>query len=110
VGPVKGGHSSAPPDHTAVGLLARAIAAVETHPLPLRLQGPGRLMLEALAPELPWWARVPLTNLWLFAPVLERLLWHESTLRVFFWTTQAVTVVQARPRRGRQCRVCGADE
>ena len=94
IGPVSGGHSSSPPDHTAVGLIGRAVAAVEAHPLPLRLQGPGRVMLEYLAPELPFWARIPMANLWLFQPALEALLWHDRTLRSFFWTTQAVTIIQ----------------
>ena len=104
VGPLKGGHSSSPPDHTAIGLVGRAIAAVESHPLPLRLQGPGRVMLDYLTPELPFLARILFANIWCFRWLLEVLLWHDVSLRPFFWTTQAVTVVQVRTVAHRLCR------
>jgi len=40
-----GGHSSAPPDHTAIGILSQAIVAVERNPLPPKFDGPARLMV-----------------------------------------------------------------
>jgi len=40
-----GGHSSAPPDHTAIGILSKALVAVEEYPLPPKFEGPARLMV-----------------------------------------------------------------
>ena len=75
-----GGHSSVPPRNTAVGILAAAVARLEANPLSSSLEGPTRMMLEALAPELPIQSRVVLRNLWLFGPwVRHRLAAHPET-------------------------------
>ena len=40
-----------PPRHTAVGLLARALERLESHPFPPRLTGAPEKLFLALAPE-----------------------------------------------------------
>lgn len=47
-----GGHPSMPPRQTAVGRLARAVAAVQDNPMPLRVTEPVREMVRQLAPYL----------------------------------------------------------
>lgn len=47
----KGGHASMPPKHTALGMLARAIASIETHPFPAKLTKTTMEFLGALAPH-----------------------------------------------------------
>ncbi len=43
------GHSSAPPDRTAIGSLARAIARLDENPMPAKLHGPIRDMFTRIA-------------------------------------------------------------
>jgi len=69
-----GGHSSMPPPETAVGILSRAVVALEAHPFPLELDGPTRGMLEAMAPYVPFGQRIVLANLWLTGPLISRLM------------------------------------
>ncbi|MBW2269760.1 MAG: M20 family peptidase [Deltaproteobacteria bacterium] len=87
-----GGHSSAPPRHTAVGELAEALVALENSPLPGSFDGVTGTFLDALAPELPLPLRVVLANRWLFAPALERFFSSMPPLDAMLRTTTAVTI------------------
>jgi len=49
-----GGHSSMPPNHTAVGMVAAAVAHLESNPFPARIDGPTAAMLDFIGPEMPW--------------------------------------------------------
>jgi carboxypeptidase PM20D1 len=90
-----GGHSSMPPRETAVGILARAIGTLEAHQMPEHLDGPTRLMLERLGPELPYAQRMAVANLWLFGPLLERQLATTPSTNASIRTTTAPTIFQA---------------
>ncbi len=88
-----GGHSSAPPDHTSIGILAEAITRLEANPFPADLEGATRHMFEYLAPEMPLGARLVMANLWLTEPLLERMLLGSRTGAPMLRTTTAVTVI-----------------
>jgi carboxypeptidase PM20D1 len=89
-----GGHSSAPPRHTAVGKIAAAVAALEREPLPARLSPPVRAMLEFVAPELPLVPyRLIMANLWLFEPFLLRALTSEPATNATVRTSTAATMI-----------------
>jgi len=88
------GHSSMPPASTAIGGLARALVALEDNPMPSRLEGPARAMLETLAPELPFGRRVALSNLWLLGSAVESALGASPATAAMIRTTTAVTVVR----------------
>ncbi len=45
------GHASTPPPRTALNEIARALCALEDHPMPRMLEGPSLALLEALAPH-----------------------------------------------------------
>ena len=90
----KGGHSSMPPRQTAVGILAEALHKLESHPMPRHLEGPARAMLEFLAPDMPFPARVALTNLWLARPLVERALDQSPPTSAILRTTFAVTMLE----------------
>jgi carboxypeptidase PM20D1 len=90
-----GGHSSMPPRETAVGALARAIHRLEAHQMPERLDGPTRLMLEQLGPELPYIQRTAVANLWLLGPLIERQLAAAPSTNASIRTTTAPTIFQA---------------
>jgi carboxypeptidase PM20D1 len=89
-----GGHSSTPPQHTAVGELAQALVALENSPMPGSLDGVTGTFLDALAPELQFPVRVVLANRWLFGPFLERLFATLPPLNAMLRTTTAVTIFE----------------
>ena len=93
-----GGHSSTPPRETASGILARAILRLEANPMPGGVVGVTRSFFEALAPELPLWARVPLGNLWLFAKPMDWVLSREPGPNALLRTTTAVTMLSGSPK------------
>jgi carboxypeptidase PM20D1 len=90
---VVGGHSSTPPRHTAIGILAAALTRLEANPMPGRIAGPTRSLAEHLAPQFGLPIRVVLANLWLFGPVLERVMSSRPPLDAMLRTTTAVTIV-----------------
>lgn len=90
----EGGHSSMPPQHTAVGLIAGAIHRLEENQMPARIDGATRRSFEFLAPELPFGQRLILTNLWLFEPLAKRIFAGEPASNARIRTTTAATIVR----------------
>jgi carboxypeptidase PM20D1 len=93
-----GGHSSMPPEHTAVGVLSRAITRLEENQMPARLTPVVREMLLRLAPEMPLSMRLPLANLWAFRPVIVRALLGNPRTAAMLRTTTAATMVSGSPK------------
>lgn len=91
----EGGHSSMPPRQTAIGLLAEAIAQLEAHPMPARIDGATRASFDYLAPEMPFAQRALLSNLWLFAPLAKAAFAQEPASDSRIRTSTAATVFQA---------------
>jgi carboxypeptidase PM20D1 len=91
---VEGGHSSAPPAQTAIGILAAAVARVEADQLPGSLDGPFRQTLATIGPEMHGPLKLVATNLWLFAPIMTRALLAAPTTASSVRTTTAVTVIE----------------
>ncbi len=88
----EGGHSSSPPPHSTIGLLARALTRIEERPMPAKLVAPMQALLEWLAPELSWSYRLVLANLWLSKPLLLRLMQGHAATNAAVRTTAAVTM------------------
>lgn len=91
----EGGHSSAPPDETGIGILAHAVAALEDTPMPARLAGPIRDTLEAVGAHLPFHYRIVTSNLWLFGPLVRRGLESMPSGNAVLRTTTAPTILEA---------------
>ncbi len=89
----RGGHSSMPPAHTAIGILAAAIQRLEQNQVPAVLDGPTREMQECLAPEMSFPGRLIVANLWLFRPLVERRMLASSGTAAAVRTTSAVTMI-----------------
>jgi len=89
------GHSSMPPQQTAIGMMSKALVALETQQMPVRLAGLPQQSFETLAPEMGGVNRVVLSNFWLFSPLLERMLVKTPSVNALTRTTTALTVVNA---------------
>ena len=93
-----GGHASAPPPETAIGLLGRAVAALEASPPPPRLDGATAATFRYLAPEMPPASRVVFANPWLFGPLVTRVLAATPRTAAIVRTTLAPTVFETGVR------------
>jgi carboxypeptidase PM20D1 len=91
---VPGGHSSMPPAQTAIGIVAAAIHALESHPMPAALDGPAALLFDRLGPEMPFLTRLPLANRWIFGGLIVGRLEASPTTAALVRTTTAATIFE----------------
>ncbi len=91
----EGGHSSVPGKQTTIGILSRAVANLEEHPLPAKLDTSFEQMLRGLAPEMPFFQKMVLSNLWLFNKIVLGRLTKDPLMSSMTRTTTAVTMFQA---------------
>ncbi|KAJ3206134.1 hypothetical protein HDU67_008366 [Dinochytrium kinnereticum] len=95
----KGGHSSLPPDHTAIGMLSEAIVALESnpHPLSLPMNSPHVQTLQCVArhsPKLSWAERFAIERISLLKPAVLTLLGRDKEMRYLMKTSQAIDVIR----------------
>ena len=92
-----GGHSSQPPEQTALGILARAIVRVEENPFPARLD---YLLptFEAIGAFMPFGTRLAMGNLWLLSPLVKRQLLQDKDSAAGIRTTTAATMASGSPK------------
>ncbi|HAF47964.1 MAG TPA: hypothetical protein DCL08_01830, partial [Anaerolineaceae bacterium] len=91
---VEGGHSSMPPQETAIGILSKAISNLEAKPMPAHLEVVEFLM-SYLGSALPFTQRMLFANTWLFGGVLKKQLARSNMLNASIRTTTAPTIVNA---------------
>ncbi|XP_068561300.1 N-fatty-acyl-amino acid synthase/hydrolase PM20D1.2 [Cebidichthys violaceus] len=90
------GHSSMPPRETSIGIMAAAVKRLEENPMPrLFGHGPEHGTFEHLAHKFGLPMKFIMTNLWLFAPLLGRVLERKPETNAFVRTTTAVTMFNA---------------
>jgi carboxypeptidase PM20D1 len=89
------GHSSMPPQQTAIGILSSAISRLEKKQFPARLEAPVKKMFETLSPEMPLGLRVVFANLWLFESLLKKKLASVPRTNALIRTTTAPTIFQS---------------
>ena len=90
----EGGHSSMPPPHTTVGLLAEAITRLENNPMPARIAGPTQALFDTVGPEFPVAQRLVFANLWLLKNVVLGKLGAKPGTNALIRTTLAATMFQ----------------
>ncbi|MCX4098666.1 M20/M25/M40 family metallo-hydrolase [Nocardia sp. alder85J] len=88
-----GGHSSMPGRDTAVSRIARAVARIQDHPMPLRMTPVIAEMLTRLRPAMAEPRRTALGLLPLVTPVVTRLLAARPHTEAMVRTTTAATMI-----------------
>ncbi|KAM6040972.1 N-fatty-acyl-amino acid synthase/hydrolase PM20D1 [Theristicus caerulescens] len=90
------GHSSFPPKETSIGILAAAMSRLEQNPLRnLFGHGPELMTMEHLASEFSFPLNLIMSNLWLFSPIVSRVLAWKPSTNALIRTTTAVTMFNA---------------
>ena len=87
----KGGHSSTPPEKTALTEVSEAVARVAASPLPYRIAGSTKDLLLTLAPYMRFGSRFQYANLWLFSGIIKRRLKKDPYMAALLHTTFAPT-------------------
>ncbi len=88
------GHASMPPEHTAAGLIARAVYKLENNPFPVRLTKTVREFLKSLIPHVSFFLAIVFSNLWFFAPIVKILFKKSPKTAAMVRTTQAATILK----------------
>ena len=91
----EGGHSSMPPQRTAVGYLAEAITLLESNPVPGGLSGLSAQMFDTTSRHMPFTPRMLFANRWLFGDLVEDQLSDSSFGNAMLRTTTAPTMLSA---------------
>ncbi len=91
----EGGHSSMPPQETAVGILAEAILKLQSSPVPGGLSGLSESLLDAIARHFPFEQRLLFANRWLFGSMIEREMSKQAPSNAMLRTTTAPTMLSA---------------
>jgi carboxypeptidase PM20D1 len=86
------GHSSTPPPQTAIGILARALARLEAHPMPTHLRRL-RPLYHGIGRAAPIYIQVAFANVWLFGPLLKHWLVPIPEMNASIRTTTALTII-----------------
>ncbi|MEA5095397.1 MAG: M20 family peptidase [Sedimentibacter saalensis] len=91
----KGGHSSAPPSHTLVGRLAKAVVKLEQHPFKANISPAVKEMFEKMGRHSTFMYRLIFANMWCFGPLLKVLFTKQGgEMNALIRTTLAPTVME----------------
>nr|MDA3846285.1 peptidase dimerization domain-containing protein [Vallitaleaceae bacterium] len=89
----KSGHSSTPPKHTSVGLLAQAIVNLERHQMKMSL-ATVKGFFKKIGPELKGMNKIITANLWLFGGLFKQIFSKTNNGNALLRTTTAATVFE----------------
>lgn len=91
------GHSSMPPvkGGSAIGLMSQVLAKAEREQFPAAIDGVARDLFAAVSPEMSPGLRIPISNLWLFGPIVRKQLEGAPSTNAMLRTTTALTVLNA---------------
>jgi len=93
----KGGHSSQPPDHSALGEMALVIRDLERHQFRAKMLPLMSELLDTAGRRLPYWLRLVMVNHKLLRPVLLAVMKKIPPAACMIRTTTAVTQAQGSP-------------
>lgn len=89
----QGGHSSQPPNNTAAGIISQAIVKLEANQFPSDLTFT-KMTFDKIGSYTPWSLRLPLSNLWLFGPIVKNTMLARPSTAASIRTTTAATMMQ----------------
>jgi carboxypeptidase PM20D1 len=93
-----GGHSSMPPDETAVHVLSKAIDRIASDRFEPRLDGPGGDLIRSLTADAPFHLRLLAANEWLFGAVVASQAARSPETAAMLRTTLAPTMLEGSPK------------
>lgn len=93
----KGGHSSSPPNHTALGTLSEKVTNIEKHQFKSRLIPSVYALFTDIGRHTSYIGRIVFCNLWLLKPLLLKLMACFPASASFIRTTTAVTMSNGSP-------------
>ena len=89
-----GGHSSMPPQETAIGIMSNAIVKLQDNPFPAELNENARSLFDNLGPEMTLPTKAVFANLWLLEGVLISQLEKSGSSNAMLRTTTAPTIIK----------------
>lgn len=93
----KGGHSSQPPEHTALGALADVIKDIEGHQFKAKMPAFVYELFTKIGKNVSYPARIVTCNLWLLKPLITAVMKKIPPAASLIHTTTAVTMAQGSP-------------
>ena len=93
----KGGHSSQPPKHSALGKLAKVIIRLENHQFKAALSPMMRSLFGMIGRSVTYPVRIVTCNLWLLRPLVLAICKKIPPAACMVRTTTAVTMAQGSP-------------
>jgi len=86
-----GGHSSMPPKHTALGVIAQAIVDLEANPFPADMTY-SKTLFQTIGPAMSGAQKLVFANMWITEPIVKKILSNAKTTNATIRTTTAVTM------------------
>jgi carboxypeptidase PM20D1 len=96
--PGDGGHSSAPPKHTAAGKLADVIKDIENHPFPVRVSPEIKNVIKILCENVEFPVRLLTVNYKALMPAIVLAMANIKGASSLMRTMQAVTMLEGSPQ------------
>ncbi|HPP68914.1 MAG TPA: peptidase dimerization domain-containing protein, partial [Clostridiales bacterium] len=93
----KGGHSSQPPNHTALGEMANIIKDIENHQFKAKLTPYIKELFIRIGKQMTYPGRIFTCNLWLLWPVVKAVMKRIPAAASMIRTTTAVTMASGSP-------------
>ena len=90
-----GGHSSLPPNETAIGMLSTAISDLRKKQFPSKINGAAKGLFEYAGPEMSSLYKVLFANLWLTKGLVKSQLNKNATTAALIKTTTAPTIINS---------------
>lgn len=94
----KGGHSSMPRSDSSIGHLAEALTKLEKNPLPGKLEGVSLELFDRVSRYMPFQNKILFANLWLFEPLINKILSQSPSMNAVLRSTTALTMLSASDR------------
>lgn len=90
----KGGHSSTPPNMTALSVAVKAARRIDKRNFRARYSPALNMLFKEAGPYFPFHLRLVLCNMWLFKPIVKIVALQIPLSAAFFRTSKALTMAQ----------------